>query len=140
MAMKKIIVDNGGNFIESQNCSLLYCNVLEINKTLTEQKWNQCISFDIKTHDDASKFPIWDRQKMVLKNGLSSNHLNKICNKLGLSCAKLRASIILSGLDKILVYLYWLTLFWFANLAFEFHKSLIRFCHFLKKTKWPTLD
>ena len=40
-------------------------------------------------------------------------------NKLGLSCAKLRASLNFFGFDEILIYFNWLTYFEFANLAYE---------------------
>ena len=40
-------------------------------------------------------------------------------NKLGLSCAKLRANLYFFGCDEILIYFNWLTYFEFANLAYE---------------------
>ena len=40
-------------------------------------------------------------------------------NKLGLSCAKLTASLNLFVFDKILIYFNWLTYFKFVNLAYE---------------------
>ena len=49
-----------------------------------------------------------------------------ISNKLGLSCAKLRAILDLPGFDHIYAYFDWLTWFGFANMANEFNKTLVK--------------
>ena len=49
----------------------------------------------------------------------TSTALTTTSNKLGLSCAKLRASLNFFGFDEILIYFNWLTYFEFANLAYE---------------------
>ena len=89
-----------------------------------------CITKETSVHDNNRNWngqyitifirKIWEHVTISnIKQYLAT--LNNI-NKLGLSCAKLRESLILSGLNKILVYLYWLIWFWIANLAFEFYK------------------
>ena len=57
-----------------------------------------------KTIASMNIFEIVEMMRMTLKTTEGGNNQEKMKNKLGLSCAKLRASLDLSDSDKILVY------------------------------------